>query len=113
MAKTLLNSTQCAAGFGVTEMSIFSWRGGTPTKAALPVVKGIPGNPKAVRFDADTMTKYAKTHGLTFDLKAATFNMQTAPAKSGPKAKVAEPVAAKKVVVAKKVAAKKKVKSTA
>jgi len=72
MAKILLTTLQTAAGFGVSDMTIYSWRAGSAKYAQLPVVKGPKGEaPSAVRFDADAMEKYAKKHGRTFDLLAA------------------------------------------
>lgn len=105
MAKQLLLTTlQAAAGFGVTDMSIYTWRAGTATKAKLPVVKGIPGDPKAVRFDAAMMKQYAKDHSLKFDLSAAQAVVVGA-GKPGPVAKAEKP-AAKSAPAAKKVATK-------
>lgn len=104
MAKAILLTTlQAAAGFGVTDMSIYIWRGGTATKAKLPVVKGIPGDPKAVRFDAAAMKQYAKEHNLKFDLVAAQAVVLGA-GKPGPVPKEEQPTA-KAVVAAKKMPA--------
>ena len=105
MAKAILLTTlQAAAGFGVTDMSIYTWRAGTATKAKLPVVKGIPGDPKAVRFDAAAMKQYAKEHNLKFDLVAAQAVVVGA-GKPGPVPKAEQP-AVKAAVAAKKVPTK-------
>jgi hypothetical protein len=97
-AKTLFNTRQVAAGFSVTDITIYSWRDGTASRDQLPVVIQKVGAAKSPRvfFDAASMEKYAKKHGLTFDAAAAA--KVAGPSKMGPKG-------AEKTAPAKKVSA--------
>lgn len=128
-----LTTKQLQAGFGVSDMTIWAWRAGTPTRAKLPTVK----QGRAVLFKPADITAWAKKHKLKFDLAAT---QQVEAPKLGPKApsvkakvaavvetakrktpagqKQAEAVsnameAAKKVVPAKKAAKAKKAKAAA
>jgi len=112
----LLTSIQAAAGFNVTDMTIYTWRAGTPTRGKLAHIKGIEGSPRAVRFSETACNEFATRNDLPFNIKAALAGASAA--KLGPKPKtvvekkVAAPVkkVAAKKVVATKPAAKKVVK---
>lgn len=97
----LLTMKQVMAGFKVSDMTIFTWRKGTATRARLP--SHAHGN--RVLFKDAEMAKYAKTHGLVWDSAAAV--KAVASAKMGPKTAPA----AKKAVPEK--APKKGVKAAA
>lgn len=74
-----LTTKQLQAGFGVSDMTIWAWRAGTPTRAKLPTVK----QGRAVLFKPADITAWAKKHELKFDLAAA---QKVEPPKLGPKA---------------------------
>lgn len=64
-ATTRLDTRQLQALFGVTHMSIYHWRKGTPTRAPLKTLKPAKDEPaKAVRFDANATLAWAKKHGV-------------------------------------------------
>lgn len=92
--KQLLTTKQVMAGFSTSDMTIYSWRKGTPTKTVLPCVKV----GASVRFEPAAMKAWAKEHGLKFSLEAA-LAVPAAKGKTGPKPKI-QPLAASAVEVA-------------
>lgn len=95
MAKTqALTTKDLQAGFGVGHMTIFNWRKGSVTKAALPAITDEAGR---VTFSLAAVKSWAKQHKLAFTAPTET----AAEGKPGPKAKV---------VVAKKAAKTKATK---
>lgn len=83
MAKTqALTTKDLQAGFSVGHMTIFNWRKGSPTKAALPAHTDAAGR---VTFKPAEVKAWARKHGLEFTAPA-----EAAPeGKPGPKAKAA------------------------
>jgi len=55
------------AGFGVSDMTVYTYRQGTSTKDPLPSLK----NGTSVGFDEATMVKWGKKYGVPFDAAAA------------------------------------------
>ncbi len=88
-----LTTKQVMAGFKVSDMTIFTWRGGTPTKDPLPSHQ----DGTRVYFKEAEMARWAKKNGVEWN--AAEAMKVPGPAKTGPKPE------AKKVPVAKKVKA--------
>ena len=74
-----LTTKQLQAGFGVSDMTVWAWRAGTPTRDKLPTVK----QGRAVLFKPAAVAAWAKKHELKFDLAAA---QKVKPPKPGPKA---------------------------
>jgi hypothetical protein len=74
-----LTTKQVMAGFKVSDMTIFTWRQGTPTKEPLPC--HADGN--RVFFKEPEMVKWAKKNGVAWDATAAL--KAPGPAKTGPK----------------------------
>lgn len=89
-----LTIKQIMAGFKVSDMTVYTWRQGTPGKDPLPhTLEG-----RKVIFKDSEVKAWAKKHGLTFDAAAAgTVDV----AKAGPKVK-ADPKAAAKAETAKR-----------
>jgi predicted DNA-binding transcriptional regulator AlpA len=88
MAKKTLTTKQLMAGFGVSDMTVFTWRKGTATKEPIPhTVDG-----RSVTFPVSEVKAWAKKHGVPFDLVKAEGSPDAE--KPGPKA------AAKKAVPA-------------
>jgi hypothetical protein len=88
-AQTLTNR-QVIAGFRVSDITIFNWRKGTATKDPLP-----SSNEDGTRvlYKPTEVKRWAKAHGLAFDLEAA---LQVKAGVPGPKAKVAAKVPPRK-----------------
>lgn len=83
-----LRTADLIQGFGVTNLTLLTWRKGTPTKEPLPVqVDSTAGGRNTVSYNEAKVRAWAKKHGLEFNLGA-----KAEPKKSGPVArKAAEP----------------------
>lgn len=79
-----LSINDLARGFKVSTVSLHLWRKGTPTKEPLPheIIK--VGGQRRVTFGIAETKRWAKTHGLEFDLVAAKSGEVQ---KAGPKAR--------------------------
>jgi len=62
MATATLTTKQVMALAGVSHVTVYLWRQGTPTKEALPTVDGSQG--RAVVFKPTTFRAWAKKHGV-------------------------------------------------
>lgn len=74
-----LTTKQVMAGFKVSDMTIFTWRGGTASKEKLPC----HADGARVYFKEPEMVKWAKKNGVEWDSAAAA--KVPGPAKTGPK----------------------------
>lgn len=64
MSKAIkLNSAEVCAMFGISNMTLYSWRKGTKKMAPLPV-SGVEALKGKVAFLASAVNKWAKTHGV-------------------------------------------------
>lgn len=88
-----LTTKQVMAGFGVSDMTVFTWRRGTNTRSVLPC----HADGTRVYFKEAEMAKWAKKNGVEWNPTAAA--KVPGPAKTGPKpeAKKAVPAVAKKM----------------
>lgn len=96
-----LTTRQVIAGFGVSDMSIWTWRKGNSVRDPLPIVK----DGRSVRFPVDGVLAYSKKYRLPFSMSAARAVQAPRP---GPKATPVEdkPKVAKVVKTATKPAVK-------
>lgn len=75
-----LTVKQAIAGFGVSDMTLYAWRKGIPSRDPLPhVVEG-----RKVIMKLSEVKAWAKKYGLTFNESATA--VSTEPVKTGPKA---------------------------
>ncbi len=63
-----LTSNQLTHLFGVSLMTISTWRKGTPTMNPLPTTP-VKGDPRAVAFSVADVKKWAKANDRTYDVK--------------------------------------------
>lgn len=77
---------QLERAFGVSSMTLYLWRQGTATKAAMPTVKNTG---RFVLYDRGPITAWAKKNGVEFvvPLDQVAANAELKPAKAGPKTK--------------------------
>ncbi len=85
-----LTTKQVMAGFKVSDMTVFTWRGGTPTKEKLPSHQ----DGTRVYFKEAEMVRWAKKNGVEWNAAAAA--KVPGPAKTGPKPEVKSPAKAAK-----------------
>ena len=78
--KVRYTTRQIMAGFGVSDMTVYTWRQGTPQREKMPTEQ----DGRNVYFPHASTVAWAKKHGLTFDADAAAKAVGTA-AKTGPK----------------------------
>lgn len=79
-----LRTNDLISAFGVTGLTLLSWRKGTPTKEKLPVdVQTTPGGRNTVSYNEAKVRAWAKKHNLEFKLKEV-----EEPKKAGPVAKL-------------------------
>ena len=100
-----INTNQVAALMGVSAQTVWNWRKGTKTMAALPTGKAPKGSKHSVVFNVTAVLAWAKKNKLilatTID-KVAGESPEQAPSKSGPKPRDVVTQAPKKIVVAAK-----------
>lgn len=89
---TQLNAKQVCAVFGISNMTLLSWRKGTKTRAPLPVASPKKSDPaRAVRFNVSGIKAWAKKHAVAIEVAPETIladpntGASVASAKSGPK----------------------------
>lgn len=85
----LLRNQHLEKAFGVTSMTLFLWRGGTPTKTALPTADT---GSRLVAYNPKQVEAWAKKNGVTLlvsDLSGLIIDGSVVAAKPGPKAKIA------------------------
>ena len=85
----LLRNQHLEKAFGVTSMTLFLWRGGTPTKTALPTADT---DSRLVAYNPKQVEAWAKKNGVTLlvpDLAGLLAGGTVVAAKPGPKAKIA------------------------
>lgn len=84
----LLRNQHLEKAFGVTSMTLFLWRGGTPTKTALPTVDT---GSRLVAYNPKHVEAWAKKNGVALlvpDLTALLAGGTVIAAKPGPKVKL-------------------------
>lgn len=86
--------SQVAAGFGVSTMTLYLWRRGTPTKEMIPhYIEPVGVAGKRITFDLAEVKEWARQNSLAFNPNG----VKRKPGQSGPIAKVAKRVEKKKV----------------
>lgn len=83
-----LTIEQVAALFGVSTMTVYNWRQGTPRRAALKPCT--PEGDRFPRFLVADLRRYAKEHDLEFANDPSYIVKSHARLKPGPKPKLAE-----------------------
>jgi hypothetical protein len=78
MAREMIDTKQAQALFGVTAMTLWLWRSGTPTKEPMPYEK----KGRSISYSLSKLKAWAKVHGVTMNL-ADSKNVHQA--KPGPK----------------------------
>lgn len=94
----LLRNQHLEKAFGVTSMTLFLWRGGTPTKTALPTADT---GSRLVAYNPKQVEAWAKKNGvalLVSDLTALLAGGTVVAAKPGPKVKAPTSKIAKAVI---------------
>ena len=94
----LLRNQHLEKAFGVTSMTLFLWRGGTPTKTALPTADT---GSRLVAYNPKQVEAWAKKNGVALlvpDLAALLAGGTVVAAKPGPKVKVPTNKIAKAVI---------------
>lgn len=84
-----LTINQAARAFGVSTMTLWLWRAGTPTKEATPHNVEQVGKANRITYPVGKLKAWAKKHGLEFKVDPDEVLRQPA-AKSGPVKKSAK-----------------------
>lgn len=94
MSAREMTVSQVAAGFGVSTMTLYLWRQGTPTKEMIPhYIEPVGVAGKRITFDREEVKTWAKANSLPFNPNG----IKRVPGQSGPIAKVGEKRVKKKV----------------
>ncbi len=98
MSQARISNAQFQTMFGITHMTAYLWRKGTPTRSPVPVEKPrakLGERPNGVLFDPERVMAWAQKHGIQVLVQPEKLLKQPS-AKAGPKPRVLASLPARK-----------------